>query len=82
MLTVIADHWTPLIFHVVISAPIRSTHVKNHMTMDENFNTMHACIVCSTDDDNDNAHHSTMPAMQTTSLTPPLSLSPSHCLTL
>jgi hypothetical protein len=27
------------------------------MTMDENFNTMHACIVCSTDDDNDDARH-------------------------
>jgi hypothetical protein len=25
--------------------------------MDENFNTMHAHIVCSTDDDNDNARH-------------------------
>jgi hypothetical protein len=27
------------------------------MTMDENFNTMHAHIVCSTDDDNDHARH-------------------------
>jgi hypothetical protein len=27
------------------------------MTKDENFNTMHARIVCSTDDDNDNVHH-------------------------
>jgi hypothetical protein len=25
--------------------------------MDENFNTMHARIVCSTDDDNDDACH-------------------------
>ncbi len=25
--------------------------------MDENFNTMHAHIVCSTDDDNDHARH-------------------------
>jgi hypothetical protein len=63
MLTVIADHWTTLIFHVVIGAlcqisfTIRSTHISNHMTMDENFNTMHAHIVCSTDDDNDDAHH-------------------------
>jgi hypothetical protein len=27
------------------------------MTMDENFNTMQASIVCSTDDDNDDARH-------------------------
>jgi hypothetical protein len=27
------------------------------MTMDENFNKMHARIVCSTDDDNDDARH-------------------------
>jgi hypothetical protein len=27
------------------------------MTMDENFNTMHAQIVCSTDDDNDDARN-------------------------
>jgi hypothetical protein len=27
------------------------------MTMDENFNTMHACIVHSTDDDNDDGCH-------------------------
>jgi hypothetical protein len=30
---------------------------KNYMTMDENFNTIQARIVCSNDDDNDNAHH-------------------------
>jgi hypothetical protein len=30
---------------------------QNHMTMDENFNTMHARIVHSTDDDNDDARH-------------------------
>jgi hypothetical protein len=27
------------------------------MTMDENFYAMHACIVHSTDDDNNDAHH-------------------------
>jgi hypothetical protein len=63
MLMVITDHWTTLIFHVVIctlcqiSFTIRFTHIEYHMTMDENFNTMHACIVRSTDDDNDDACH-------------------------
>jgi hypothetical protein len=27
------------------------------MTMDENFNTMHACIVCSNDEDNDDTRN-------------------------